>query len=111
DYRTDLFNQQFIATQGDLLDRIKSSLTTSFLDKTWEMDKDCFSGSFVVSFDVAEDGTLGKNMLVHHLRGGSNNAGFAVVEVLWDMERQGHTWHDGTQGSGEVRIPVRFTLL
>jgi len=111
DYRTDLFASSYIATQQDLITRIETGLSASFLDKTWELDKDCFSGSFVVSFDVAEDGTLGKNMLVHHVRGGSNNAGFAVLEVLWDMERKGHTWHDGSQGTGEVRIPIRFQLI
>jgi len=110
-YRTDLFGGNYIGTQETLIKEIEAGLTTSFLDKTWEMDRDCFSGSFVVSFDVEEDGTLGKNMLVHHLRGGSSNAAFAILEVLWEMERSGHTWHDGTQGAGEIRIPVSFRLL
>lgn len=111
DYRTDLFGGTYITNQEALLDELAAGLSTSFLDKTWEMDRDCFSGSFVISFDVAEDGTLGQNMLVHHLRGGSNNAAFAVMKVLWDMENSGHTWHDGTQGKGEVRIPVSFRLI
>ncbi|MEM1357954.1 MAG: hypothetical protein AAGF89_07140 [Bacteroidota bacterium] len=111
DYRTDLFGDTYIPNQEALIDELAEGLSTSFLDKTWEMDKDCFSGSFVVSFDVDEDGTLGQNILVHHLRGGSNNAAFAIMEVLWDMERSGHTWHDGTQGKGEVRIPVSFRLI
>lgn len=50
-------------------------------------------------------------MLVHHLRGSSFSAGHAVLDVLRSLDREGHRWHDGADGAGEVRIPISFKLV
>jgi len=110
--RSDLFNGGEITSTRELLvSELKTKLAASFSDEVWKRDPKCFDGSFVVSFGVSEDGSLGENMLVHHIKGGSNMAGVAVLDVLLKMNREGHSWHDGTQGAGEVRVPVSFKLI
>jgi hypothetical protein len=110
--RSDLFNGGEIASSRELLvSELKTKLAASFSDEVWKRDHKCFDGSFVVSFGVNEDGSLAENMLVHHIKGGTNMAGVAVLDVLLKMDREGHRWHDGTQGAGEVRIPVSFKLV
>ena len=110
--RSDLFNGGEITSTRELLvSGLKTKLAASFSDEVWKRDPKCFDGSFVVSFGVNEDGSLSENMLVHHIKGGSNMAGVAVLDVLLKMNREGHRWHDGTQGAGEVRVPVSFKLV
>lgn len=91
-------------------DGLKEKMAEEFSAEAWARDPNCFDGSFVVTFTVAEDGSIGDDMLVHHLRGTSNQAGISVLDVLRSMDRFGHRWHDGTKGTGEVRIPVKFKL-
>jgi len=110
--RSDLFNGGEITSTRELLvSELKTKLAASFSDEVWKRDPKCFDGSFVVSFGVNADGSLSENMLVHHIKGGSNMAGVAVLDVLLKMNREGHRWHDGTQGTGEVRVPVSFKLV
>lgn len=89
---------------------LKKRMADDFSAEAWARDRNCFDGSFVVSFTVTEEGRLGDSALVHHLRGQSNSAGISVLDVLRSLDREGVRWHDGTQGAGEVRIPVKFKL-
>lgn len=111
DYRTDMFVGSTLVTSTAFTEAIKQVMTEEFKDEVWARDAKCFAGSFVVSFSVTENGELGSNMLVHHLRGQSFGAGHAVLDVLRSMDRDGYRWHDGTQNAGEVRIPVSFKLV
>ena len=111
DYRLDMFGGAHVATSDLFRSELSAALSKSFTEEVWARDNKCFAGSFVVSFSVTEQGRLGQNMLVHHLRGSSSSAGFAVLDVLREMELNGHRWHDGDQPAGEVRIPVRFKLM
>lgn len=111
DYRTDLFGDgQMVVSTEAFTEGLKDQLAEEFSAEAWAREPNCFDGSFVVSFAVTEDGRLGADMLVHHLRGQSNEAGISVLDVLRSMDRFGHRWHDGTKGAGEVRIPVKFKL-
>lgn len=111
DYRADMFAGGTLVTSRAFTEAIKQVMTEEFKEEVWARNASCFAGSFVVSFSVTEEGALGSNMLVHHLRGRSFGAGHAVLDVLRSMDREGHRWHDGTAGAGEVRIPVSFKLV
>ena len=111
DYRTDMFRGGALVTSAVFTDALKAVMAEEFKEEVWARDAKCFAGSFVVSFSVEENGKLGANMLVHHLRGQSFEAGHAVLDVLRSLDREGHRWHDGTGGAGEVRIPVSFKLV
>ena len=111
DYRSDLFgNGPLVASAEVFTEALKEAMAADFSAEAWARDPNCFDGSFVVSFSVTETGRLGDDMLVHHLRGQSNQAGISVLDVLREMDRNGHRWHDGTGESGIVRIPVKFKL-
>lgn len=110
DYRSDLFGATQVVAEETFAESLKEAMTEEFLEEVWARNQNCFKGTFVVSFDVTDDGRLGKEMLVHHLTGASNSAGIAVLDVLRDMDTSGHLWHDGSQGAGEVRIPISFKL-
>ncbi len=109
-YRTDMFGGTYIETSDLFRSGLETALADSFTEEVWARDRKCFNGSFVVSFDVDTEGRIGNNMLVHHVKGSSNAAGIAVLDVLRDMDLQGHRWHAGAAGAGEVRIPVKFRL-
>lgn len=111
DYRSDMFAGSTLVTSEVFTEAIKAVMTESFKDEAWARDAKCFAGSFIVSFSVTDTGELGANMLVHHLRGQSFEAGHAVLDVLRSMDREGYRWHDGTEGAGEVRVPVSFRLV
>ncbi|MEM9928715.1 MAG: hypothetical protein AAF840_02750 [Bacteroidota bacterium] len=110
DYRIDMFGGTYIETSDLFRSGLETAMAESFTEEVWARDRKCFNGSFVVSFDVDDNGRIGKNMLVHHITGSSNAAGIAVLDVLRDMDLQGHRWHNGAAGAGEVRIPVKFRL-
>lgn len=110
-YRSDLVGEELLDIENLLTEDFKTALARDFSTRIWDNSKNCFEGSFIVSFAVTEDGKLGPDMLVHHLKGQSNEGGKAAVKVLFDLQATGHRWHDGSQPAGEVRLPVRFKLL
>lgn len=111
DFQADMFSgESYLSTSELFRSGLETAMAESFTDEVWARDKKCFNGSFVVSFDVDADGRIGDNMLVHHIKGSSNAAGIAVLDVLRSMDLQGHRWHDGTAGAAEVRVPVKFRL-
>jgi hypothetical protein len=110
DYRLDMFGGQNVVTTEQFRAELETAMAESFTEEIWARDRKCFNGSFVVSFDVDDSGRLGKNMLVHHMRGSSSDAGLAVLDVLRSMDLDGHHWHAGDQPAGEARVPVSFRL-
>lgn len=110
DYRLDMFGGTHIETTDLFRSGLEDALAESFKEEAWARDRKCFNGSFVVSFDVDDSGSLGSHMLVHHLKGSSGTAGLAVLDVLRSMDVDGHRWHDGSISGGEVRVPVSFRL-
>lgn len=111
DYRSDIFGDgELLVSTDALTDGFKQAMAEDFSAEAWARDPNCFDGSFVVSFTVTEDGRIGDDMLVHHLQGQSNQAGISVLDVIRELDYKGYRWHDGTKGTGEVRIPVKFKL-
>lgn len=111
DYRGDLFGDgELLVSTNALTDGFKEAMARDFSAEAWARDPNCFDGSFVVSFTVTEEGRIGEDMLVHHIEGQSNQAGISVLDVLRELDYGGYRWHDGTKGTGEVRIPVKFKL-
>ena len=110
-FQADMFSgESYLSTSELFRSGLETAMADSFTEEVWARDKKCFNGSFVVSFDVDREGRIGDNMLVHHIKGSSNAAGIAVLDVLRDMDLQGHRWHDGSAGAVEVRVPVKFKL-
>jgi hypothetical protein len=111
DFQPDLFSgESYLSTSELFRSGLETAMAESFTEEVWARDSKCFNGSFVVSFDVDAEGRIGKNMLVHHVKGSSNAAGIAVLDVLRSMDLDGHRWHDGSAGNVEVRVPVKFRL-
>ena len=111
DFQADMFSgESYLSTSEMFRSGLEVAMAESFTEEVWARDSKCFNGSFVVSFDVDNEGRIGKNMLVHHVKGSSNAAGIAVLDVLRSMDLDGHRWHDGTAGEVEVRVPVKFKL-
>lgn len=110
DYRLDLFGGQTVVEAKQFEEALATKMAESFVEEAWARSPKCFKGSFVVSFDVEADGSLGSNMLVHYINGRSAQAGIAVLDVVRGMDLEGHRWHDGSEAAGEVRIPVSFRL-
>lgn len=111
DFQADMFSgENYLSTSELFRSGLEVAMAESFTEEVWARDSKCFNGSFVVSFDVDAEGRIGKNMLVHHVKGSSNAAGIAVLDVLRSMDLDGHRWHDGTAGEVEVRVPVKFKL-
>ncbi|TXF89508.1 hypothetical protein FUA23_09900 [Neolewinella aurantiaca] len=108
--KTHIFGDLRIETTDLFRSGLEVALAESFTEEVWARDKKCFNGSFVVSFNVDGEGRLADNMLVHHIKGSANEAGIAVLDVLRDMDINGHRWHDGSLAGGEVRVPVSFRL-
>lgn len=110
-FQADMFSgESYLSTSELFRSGLETAMAESFTEEVWARDQKCFNGSFVVSFDVDQEGRIGDNMLVHHIKGSSNAAGIAVLDVLRDMDLQGHRWHDGSAGAVEVRVPVKFRL-
>lgn len=110
-FQADMFSgESYLSTSEMFRSGLETAMAESFTEEVWARDSKCFNGSFVVSFDVDDEGRIGKNMLVHHVKGSSNAAGIAVLDVLRSMDLDGHRWHDGTAGNVEVRVPVKFKL-
>jgi hypothetical protein len=105
-----MFGGQNVVTTEQFRAELETAMAESFTEEIWARDRKCFNGSFVVSFDVDDSGRLGKNMLVHHIRGSSSDAALAVLDVLRSMDLDGHHWHAGDQPAGEVRVPLSFRL-
>ncbi|MFK8163116.1 MAG: hypothetical protein AB8H12_11690 [Lewinella sp.] len=111
DFQPDMFRgESYLSTSELFRSGLETAMAESFTEEVWARDSKCFNGSFVISFDVDEEGRIGKNMLVHHVKGSSNAAGIAVLDVLRSMDLDGHRWHDGSAGEVEVRVPVKFKL-
>jgi hypothetical protein len=111
DFQADMFSgESYLSTSEMFRSGLETAMSASFTEEVWARDSKCFNGSFVVSFDVDAEGRIGKNMLVHHVKGSSNAAGIAVLDVLRSMDLDGHRWHDGSAGDVEVRVPVKFKL-
>lgn len=108
--KTHIFGDVRIKTTDLFRSGLEDALAESFTEEVWARDKKCFNGSFVVSFNVDGAGRLADNMLVHHITGSANEAGVAVLDVLREMDLDGHRWHDGSLDGGEVRVPVSFRL-
>ena len=110
-FQADMFSgDSYLSTSEMFRSGLETAMAESFTEEVWARDNKCFNGSFVVSFDVDSEGRIGENMLVHHVKGSSNAAGSAVLDVLRSMDLSGHRWHDGTAGEVEVRVPVKFRL-
>lgn len=110
-FQADMFSgESYLSTSELFRSGLETAMAESFTEEVWARDQKCFNGSFVVSFDVDQEGRIGDNMLVHHIKGSSNAAGIAVLDVLRSMDLQGHRWHDGSAGAVEVRVPVKFKL-
>lgn len=103
-----VFGESIMDGTDGFLAELETFLIDEFTRTAW--NGHCFEGSFVVSFNVEEDGNLGHTIIVHHLRKGGTSVAHGVYQMLYDLDNAGHLWHDGTRGAGEVRIPVRFRI-
>lgn len=103
-----VFGESIMDDTDGFLAELETLLIDEFTQTAW--NGDCFEGSFVVSFNVKEDGSLGHTIIVHHLRQGGELVHGRVYQMMYGLDHDGHRWHDGTRGAGEVRIPVRFRI-
>ncbi|WP_020568465.1 hypothetical protein [Neolewinella persica] len=108
DKREAVFGDAIMDGTDGFLAELETLLIDEFTRTAW--NGQCFEGSFVVSFNVDADGSLGHTIIVHHLRQGGKSVMHGVYNMMYDLDNQGHRWHDGTRGAGEVRIPVRFRI-
>jgi hypothetical protein len=108
DTRQAVFGNSIMDGTDGFLTELESLLIDKFIRRSW--NGQCFEGSFVVSFNAAADGSLGHTIIVHHLRAGVKSVAHGVYQMMFDLDHQGHRWHDGTRGAGEVCIPVWFRI-
>jgi hypothetical protein len=108
DTRSAVFGESIMDGTDGFLAELEIFLIDEFTRTVW--NGRCFEGSFVVSFNVDEDGSLGHTIIVHHLRKGGVSVSHGIYQMLYELDHDGHRWHDGTRGAGEVRIPVRFRI-
>jgi len=108
DTRAAVFGNSIMDGTDGFLAELETLLIDEFTRTSW--NGRCFEGSFVVSFNVEADGSLGHTIIVHHLRDGGKSVMHGVYQMMYELDHEGHRWHDGTRGAGEVRIPVRFRI-
>jgi len=108
--RRNALGPSLAAENAEFFTRLESYLIQKFTDETWSRTNNCFEGSFVVNFSVEPDGSLGNTQMLHHQRKGGTRVGTSVFEILEELDRAGHRWHDGTLGKGEIVLPIRFRI-
>lgn len=109
-YRTDLFEGVSTDMRELLAEDLETALVAEIEQKTWRRSYECFEATFVVTFQLTEDGYMGPTMLVHHVRGGASDAGLTVLDELTRLRNEGHQWRVGKGPAGKVSIPFRFRL-
>lgn len=109
-YKSGNFGENELRAENLFTKDFKADLAASLIDATWNKSNTCFEGSFILSFEIAEDGTLGSSMLAHHISGGAGMSSQLATTVLIDLEAKGHRWHNGQLPAGEVQLPVAFRM-
>ena len=109
EYRSGQLQQHTYRLDELTTDAFQLKLAERLAERTWEDANLCDKGSFVLIFQVEEDGMLGSDMLAHHIKGLNRSASLAT-RVLLELEAEGHRWHTGGQPAGQVQLPVRFQL-
>lgn len=106
-----LFTGQPVAAREVMLEDIEAFLLDRLHYEITRGTEECIEGSVIISLQIDGAGTIGPTMLAHHLRGGTDYAGLAIMAYFSDLRHDGRRWQNSTGEPMEVRLPLKFKLL